>query len=222
MKSVNVLPRSARSDVTDRPEAKSIRRRQNAQLLTRTSTSSYLADLALRDFRHPVTGTAKHLARIEALRVLIAAESPLTPLAISISRVVGSRPDEKVIRSDARWVVAAVADGEARRDRTVGEFPRDAVREFSTTRVARAGSEHPVLHLPRAQGALPFPAAVALADLAPEPILAARHGLRCPSALDRTEPTSSLPPGLPRDSVTTSFAGVRHGSHARYCTSVVG
>lgn len=54
-----------------------------------------------------------------------------SPLRHSIGHVVGVRSEEQVIRVDAGWVVALVANGHTRRDLSISQSPRQSVGQVS-------------------------------------------------------------------------------------------
>jgi len=51
-----------------------------------------------------------------------------------VSRVIGLRAEEQMIRTDTRRVIATMENGQGRRHRTISQFPRDTRRELWAAR----------------------------------------------------------------------------------------
>lgn len=214
MKSVNVLPRSARSDSADGRNRKSKAARERREINPTTAFAAYQAHIVLRDLRPTMAGPTQNLARVDALRMLVAAESSLSALAVAVARVHGVCPNEQVVRPNAGRVVAMVADGESFRDVAEVEPPGQAMGVLTATRATRAGSHNAVAE--SIARSLPLPASVALKDLAPKAVLLRGHYLVGPRASDRAEPPAALVTDRARYVGSAALTGVRPSSHTSF------
>jgi hypothetical protein len=103
-------------------------------------------------------------------------------LLVTVFDVFGSRPDEEMIGTHARWVVATMADAHSVWDRAAVSLIRDAVCCASAYRPI------PSLAFP----AKPHPAFSLLPDQIPAVVIS-RERSDCLSCVGRWSPTSALP-----------------------------
>ena len=175
---------------------------------------AYRAHRLLRETSVPVALPSEHFGRIDALRVLVASQSPMTTLAIAIARIHGRRSEKQMVRPDARRIVAVVADAQIVGRFTEVDGPRNTMGELAARMTARAAVEHAVprsVAVPR-----PLPASFGLSDLPPETLLSSRQALRCPSTTPRTELRPSFVPDGTDHRNATSTASVGNGAHASF------
>lgn len=88
------------------------------------------------------------------------------PLACSISHVVGVCAEKEMVRSDTWRVVAVMADEQAIRDRSVGQFPGHTVRVRPSLAIPESAVASWAPHCP---GPWPTSIRIRLVNLRPEP-----------------------------------------------------
>jgi hypothetical protein len=97
-----------------------------------------------------------------------------SPLVATVAHIVFGGPEEKMIRSDAAGVIAAVTDDHTNGDGTMPQLVRESMR----ANVAIADAEVPIAS--RAAGPLPFPATLGISIyLAPEAFFWCRWRAPC-------------------------------------------
>jgi len=85
------------------------------------------SDLFGRELGGRMRETPAHTLRVRSGPMAISATCSGSPLGVAVSDVVEVRSEEEVIGANTGRVVAEVADGEPIGDRSVLEFPRNAV-----------------------------------------------------------------------------------------------
>ena len=146
---VEMLPVGSGSDGRDRCPGDSVLLCENVRLRPMSQRMADISNVALGQSRAPAVGPPR-----------------LPPLRISVGRILGRRPDEEVIRTDASGIVAMVADEQAGRDGAVIAFPCESMGEQG--HVLTAFERHPDLAVPALRQRPPIgPAAVNGASVGP-------------------------------------------------------
>lgn len=132
---------------------------------------------------HPITLASGKTFWMDAGTACIARSAPV--LRTAVGDIIQGRSEEQMLRANAGRIVTTVADPHAFRDRSVVQFPRNAMNTDAST-MCTTRKTYPTVWLPWKQTARPYPTLAqrramigngsARIDMCPESL---RHRARC-------------------------------------------